>query len=428
MDLLLVTPQLPYPPHQGTSLRNYHILRGLAVDDRISLLSYDEAGEEASMPSQLETLCDLIVTVPAPGRSSWQRFWQMTTSGQPDMALRLRSAEFAGKLKRLLWERSFQVVQIEGVELAWIIPIIRRHAPDAKIVYDAHNAEALLQQRAGEADRKVVRRWPAAIYSQIQSARLRRYEAWVCRSVDRITAVSEPDREALLGLVSKPTYSITVIPNCIDVFSYAESSERASDSEGGLQFDVVFSGKMDYRPNVDAVLWFADKVWPAILAQKPSASWAIVGQKPHQRLERLRSVPGVTLTGRVEEIKPYLAGARVFIMPFRVGSGTRLKLIEAMAARLAIVSTLVGVEGFPIEEGRQLLIAETGPEFASQVLRLMQDDNLRGELGREGQRFARLYDWRTVIPRFQLVYDDMMRSAVEDSAKGQGDKYLPVDM
>ena len=137
----------------------------------------------------------------------------------------------------------------------------------------------------------------------------------------------------------------------------------------------------------------------------PEITWAVVGQKPHARLDRLHGVPGITVTGWVEKVQPYLAGARVFIMPFRVGSGTRLKLIEALAAGRAVVSTSLGVEGYPVQDGQELLLADSADEMASKILRLLQDSDFRAQLGKTGREFSQQYDWRKVIPIFDQVYE-----------------------
>lgn len=404
MRILLLTPQLPYPPLQGTSLRNYHILRGLSERHELLLLSYTEEGLH-ELPEQLHSLCADITVVEAPSRSTFKRLRDMALSRHADMAVRLRAPAFAEALQALLNDWQVDVVQIEGIELAWIIPFIRQAAPGSKIVYDAHNAETLLQQRAAEADRRQVRRWPAVAYSCLQSDRLARYETWACTEADWVTAVSELDRRALAALAPNSAGRMAVIPNCVDVTRYG----HARTDEEGKAFDVLFTGKMDYRPNVDAALWFADKVWPQIVSAGGIITWGIVGQKPHKRLQRLEGVPGVSITGRVPEILSYLQNSRVFIMPFRVGSGTRLKLIEALAAGKAVVTTPVGVEGFPVSHGREVLVAESEAAFAKAVLHLLADGELRQELGERGRRFAASYDWRVVVPAFDAVYEALSK-------------------
>lgn len=398
--ILMLTPQLPYPPHQGTSLRNYHIIRGLAEQNEVHLLSLVEANQTASPGTigPLLALCASVRTVPVPERTTAQRLWRMATDRRPDMAHRLQSGLFDVMLRQFLMGERFDVVQVEGIELARAMPLVREVSPASKIVFDDHNAEAALQARAFRTDLAEPRRWPAAVYSLIQSRRLRRYEAEACRAADAVTAVSEADAEILRGMV--PGLKVTVIPNSIDVGDYARPV--AGDVP---QFDVVFSGKMDYRPNVDAMLWFGREIWPRIVAARPGTTWAIVGQKPHARLAWLAEEPGVTVTGRVDEIQPYLAGAGVYAMPLRMGSGTRLKLIEAMAAGKALVSTPLGAEGFPVSDSEQIVLAEEPEEFAGAVVALLEDAERRARLGEAARAFAERYDWRRVVPRFEEVYD-----------------------
>ncbi|MDT8304554.1 MAG: glycosyltransferase [Anaerolineae bacterium] len=396
----MLTPQLPYPPHQGTSLRNYHIIRGLAEQNEVHLLSLVETNQTASPGTigPLLALCASVRTVPVPERTTAQRLWRMATDRRPDLAHRLQSGLFDVMLRQFLLGERFDVVQVEGIELARAMPLVREVSPGSKVVFDDHNAEAALQARAFHTDLREPRRWPAAAYSLIQSLRLRRYEAEACRAADAVTAVSEADAEILRGLV--PGLTVTVIPNMIDVGDYARPVAGEVP-----QFDVVFSGKMDYRPNVDAMLWFGREIWPRIVAARPGTTWAIVGQKPHARLAWLAEEPGVTVTGRVDAIQPYLAGAGVYVMPLRMGSGTRLKLIEAMAAGKALVSTPLGAEGFPVSDSEQIVLAAEPEEFAGAVVALLADDARRARLGAAARAFAERYDWRRVVPAFEEVYD-----------------------
>jgi glycosyltransferase involved in cell wall biosynthesis len=211
-----------------------------------------------------------------------------------------------------------------------------------------------------------------------------------------VTAVSAEDARLLEQLADRP---VTTVPNSIDVRAYRKPRRIPP-----FDYDLVITGKMDYRPNVDAVLWFGQEIWPLIRHIRPATTWAIVGKNPHPRLRPLHGMPGVIVTGRVEQIQPYLDGGRVYIMPFRIGSGTRLKLIEAMAAGKAIVTTALGAEGFPVEHGKQVLVADAPEAFARAVLQLLQDHGQRRRLGEEAIRFAGQYDWRVVVPRFEAVY------------------------
>jgi polysaccharide biosynthesis protein PslH len=399
IKILILTPQLPYPPHQGTSLRNYHIIRGLAQNHEVTLLTFVEPGqatdEETLRP--LTSLCQHIERVAAPQRTSFTRSRQLLTSRLPDMAHRLYTPMFAIRLRHLLEQTQFDVVQVEGIELARYMTTVKENSPHSRLIFDNHNAETELQQRNLETDRANPKRWLAALYSQIQVGRLARFERWAIETADATAAVSDTDREHLQKLA--PNAPITTIPNCIDVTAYADNG-----IEETIPFDLMFSGKMDYRPNIDAVLWFAEAVWPRLKAERPQTTWAIVGQKPHERLAHLADLDGVTVTGWVESIRPYLSGASLFIMPFRIGSGTRLKLIEAMAAGKAIVSTPVGAEGFPVTHQQEVWLAETEEEMVTAVLHLLDNPQTKTRLGQQARQFAQQYDWRVVIPAFDKLY------------------------
>jgi len=403
-SILLLTPQLPYPPHQGTSLRNWHILRGLALAYSVSLLSFVEPNQtmDAAAIQPLLDVCHAVRTVPVTQRDMALRLRQLLTTCLPDMAHRLYAPAFAVVLRQWLTEAPFDIVQVEGIELARYMGIIREASPTSRILFDDHNAETELQRRNFLTDVKQPGRWLAAAYSFVQTHRLRRFESWAMRQADWVVAVSDEDARQLHTLA--PEKPITVIPNSIDTEVYQDSlsPQQALTNQS---FDLVFTGKMDYRPNVDAVLWFVEAIWPQIRAARPQTTLAIVGQKPHERLLSLGQQPGITLTGWVDTVQPYLAEASLCLMPFRVGSGTRLKLIEAMAAGKAIVSTTVGAEGFPVQSGREIVLADSPGEFAQAVLALLADEEERARLGAAACQFARQYDWRVVVPLFSQVYE-----------------------
>jgi glycosyltransferase involved in cell wall biosynthesis len=168
---------------------------------------------------------------------------------------------------------------------------------------------------------------------------------------------------------------------------------------------LVFTGKMDFRPNVDAMLWFADEVLPLIVARGYETHLYIVGQKPHERLGRLHEVPNITVTGWVDDPRPYIAESDVYVVPLRMGGGTRLKVLEAMAMGKAMVSTSLGCEGFPVSDGAELLIGDTADEFAQAVMTLLDKKDDRDRLGAEALRFVQdNYGWDAIVPRFDSLY------------------------
>jgi glycosyltransferase involved in cell wall biosynthesis len=223
--------------------------------------------------------------------------------------------------------------------------------------------------------------------------------------------VSDADAVALQRLV--PGLDVTVVPNGIDIESYATAEritlvvaqpKASSRPASGNNADLVFTGTMDFRPNVDAALWFAQKVLPLVRQEEPGARFVIVGQKPHRRLDVLRERNDVTLTGAVDDTRPYIAQAAIYVVPLRMGGGTRFKILEAAAMGKATVSTALGCEGFPVKNGQELLIADSPREFADAVITLLRDPARRVGLGANSRALANAYDWKNIIPRMEAVY------------------------
>ncbi len=377
-------------------------------------------------------LCQRVVTVPAPRRSTVKRALSVFLSPLPDMALRLPSEEFQTALSSLLAEERYEVVQVEGIEMAgygrWQMADGRwqmadrayRAAPQLDrlsqgrpttdgrrslkrplFVFDNHNAEYVLQQRAFESDVRNPRRWLGAVYSLIQWQKLRRYERRVCRAADRVVAVSQADADALQRLV--PGLDVIVVPNGVDTAYYRP--DPTAEFPLGPGSWLVFTGKMDFRPNVDAVAWFCAEILPRIVRRRPDARFAIVGKSPHRRVLRLARDPHVVVTGPVDDIRPYIAGAAVYVAPLRMGSGTRLKVLEAMAMGKAIVTTTVGCEGIGIRSGGEALVADLAQAFAEGVVDLLADEERRRGLGERARGLVEgRYEWGRIVGRLEEIY------------------------
>lgn len=405
LRILVLTPQLPYPPHQGTTMRNYNIILQLAQRHEVHLLSFLENGDENGADSgPLAKRCRSVQGIHTPPpRTLWQRLLTTSLSPLPDMALRLPSERFRQRLTATLEGQPFDVVQVEGIEMAQYGLLVRdwrKERPAPLLVFEDHNAEYILQRRAFETDLHLLRRWPGALYSFIQWRKLRRYEAHVCRSADRVIAVSEADRDALRDLAGD--LPLTVVPNGIDLEFYR--SEAPAD-QPIRPMALVFTGKMDFRPNVDAVLWFGQEVLPLIRRDLPEAHFYVVGQKPHPRLDALKDDPAVTITGAVPDVRPYIRGAALYVVPLRIGGGTRFKILEALALGKPIVSTSLGCEGFPeLRDGENIAIADTPQEFAIRVVRLLRDSEARARLREAACLVAPAYDWKVLVPRLESAY------------------------
>ena len=403
--ILVLTPQLPFPPQaltgfsQGTTIRNFNLIAGLSRRHAVDLLTF-HAPTAIGGPELLGAYCEQVVTATPPERTLSRRALDTVLRKAPDMALRLEAPVMHARLADLLHAHRFDILQVEGIEMA---PYALALEPAARprLIFDDHNAEYVLQKRAFSTDARRPRRWVGAAYSLIQWRKLMSYERRICAAADEVVAVSDIDRQALQQLA--PGLKVTVVPNGVDLDFYRPG---ATPPEPGLgPHSLVFTGKMDFRPNVDAVLWFADEVLPLITARIPDARFYAVGQSPHPRLSALAGHPAVEITGRVPDTRPYIAGAGVYVIPLRIGGGTRLKVLEAMAMGQAIVSTRLGCDGFSLEDGHEVRFADDPPAFAEAVVSLLEDRDHAEALGRAARTYVEAhYGWDAIVPRLEALY------------------------
>jgi polysaccharide biosynthesis protein PslH len=401
MRILLLTAQLPYPPQAGGALRMFGLIEGLhRAGHTLDLLAFTDqpSDQPDAAATPLAALCNRIVTVPAPHRTMTARLRDLLFSGKADMSQRYYSARYTETLTELLRGTSYDVVQFESLEMATYLPTVQQWCPSATLIYDSFNAEYDLQRRIATIDGRSPSRLPGAIYSLIQWRRLVYFERSVCQAVHHVIAVSDADADAFRRL--SPGVPVSVIPNGIYVAEYEKTAQRL---ELGTESSLLFTGTMNYRPNVDAILWFTGDVFDTIRQAVSNVRLFIVGNKPAARLDALRGRPDIEITGYVQDVVPFLHSATVYIAPLRMGSGTRLKLLQAMAAGCAIVSTSIGAQGLNVKD--EILIADDADSFARAVTLLLKDPARRAELGKAAKRsVCDHYDWSVIIPRLLELY------------------------
>lgn len=399
-------PYLPYPPDKGTALRNLYILRGAAQTHTVHLLTFCRERDRGSIENLRQGLAWIEAALPPAERSQRARLAALA-SPTPDLAARLESADFMLRLRKILTAGSFDLVQVEGLEMApYALEVCRQRGNTKRplVLFDDHNAEYALQRTAFRTDLRAPGRWPRAAYSLIQWQKLRRYEREVCRRADAVLAVSEADASALRAL--EPAVKPLVIPNGVDTgsFSYIAPGTRRNKGE---ETALIFTGTMDYRPNVDAAIWFCRKILPLIKRRYPSAHVFLVGRDPAPAVEALAG-PDVTVTGRVKDVQDYLRRSTIFVAPLRMGSGTRLKVLEAMSCGLPVVTTGLGIEGIAAMPGQEVLVADHPREFAAKVMELLDSPSRAQELATRARLLVEhKYDWKAILPDLEGMYRSM---------------------
>jgi glycosyltransferase involved in cell wall biosynthesis len=389
---------MPYPPASGGEIRIHGVIEGLRrAGHNITLLTFHESVSDESIPADL-----CIIPIPSPQRTKWDRLNDLLFTRQPDIAGRFYSSLFETRLRELLTREQFDLIQFEGIESVRYLPITKQVQPTAKLIFDTFNAEYALQRGIYQIDRKNFKRLPFAVYSFLQIARIKRFEREMCRLADAVIAVSQEDADLLRQF--RDDHRIHIVPNGVWVDRYTNGEPPVNLGENAL----VFTGKMDYRPNVDAMLWFTEEIFPRIKTQVPDAKLVIVGQKPHTRLSHLQTMTDVIITGWVESVSPYLRAASVYVAPLRMGSGTRLKLLEAMACECAIVATSTASAGLRDETRRAMIMADSAQELTEAIVALLSDPQRREQLGvLARQQVAQYYDWSALIPQLLNVYTEI---------------------
>ncbi len=401
MKVLYLAPQLPWPLDQGARIRNYHLLRALAAEHIVDLLCLDQAPAGDGDLGPLPALCRRVEVLRAPRRDRAARLRTLLRSPLPDLAHRAWQPALARRLRALLAVERYDVLQVSSLELMPYRRLAARGPSRPAVVFDDLNAEYQLQRRAFLTDLSQPRRWHAALYSALQWRRLRAYEGRVCREADAVIAVSDADARLLRRLA--PGARLVVLPNGVDTVAFAY---REPSTAPAAPPTLLFTGTMDYRPNVDAMLWFAAVIWPRLRAARPDLRCLIVGKSPDARLlAAARRAPGLEVTGAVPDVRPYLAAATVYVVPMRMGSGVRLKVLEAMAAGVPVVSTGIGLEGVAAVAGEHALRADSPAAFAQAVLRLLDDPALAARLAARARALVEeRYDWTRLAPALLDLY------------------------
>jgi glycosyltransferase involved in cell wall biosynthesis len=392
MNLLVLSTWFPYPPDNGSRLRAFHLIRELAASHRIRLvagLQQDLAGvvSKDKVPDALAGICDEVVAIPwkwyEPGRKGVVRSLLSLT---PRSVVETDNPALHAAVARALQKPTDAVLALElgmapYVPPAVSIPVVLEQVEVSGV------AQACRAARGGARVRHRLTSWKAYRYWR---RALRRYDA--------LTVVSEEEAAAvrhLLGSTSSDRPVVEVVPNGVAVSSY----RRRADTDGGqmsaaVPGRLIYNGSLSYAPNLDAVRWFVAEILPRIAERVPEAHLVVTGRDPGAVVDDLRTNPRIQFTGFVPDLRPELNRAAVCVVPLRAGGGTRLKILEAFAAELPVISTRIGASGLKAEHGEHLLLADTPETMAEGVVQLLQDPEQAERLARRARRLAEdRYDW-----------------------------------
>lgn len=397
LRVLIVTPSLPYPLVWGFGIRVYQIIKYLAERHDVTLLAYAGPHDRDNTAALEQTGATIHTVVRNEPTTAAKRQAQLTSmfSRKSFQWQSLESTAMQTAIDHLLATEHFDIIQVESSQMTGF-----EFNSSAPLLVDEHNIEYELLYRTFTTERSALRK----VYNWVEYRKFRHEEQQSWKHSDGCILTSDRE-EAMLRQVSPRTTTL-VVPNGVDIDAF-QPTVGVRDPNS-----IVFVGVMHYRPNVDAAIYFAREIMPRLQRERPNLTFSIVGGGPPDELLRLAS-KNIVLTDRVPDTRPYVAHAGVVVVPLRMGSGTRLKVLEGLAMGCAMVSTSVGCEGIAVQDGEHLLVADDPVAFARSVLRLLDDEALASRLGRNGRALVEeRYSWPSVLRQLE----DFMRT--RGGAKG----------
>lgn len=407
MKILWLKSELLHPVDKGGKIRTYQMLKHLKRDHHITYLSLRNAGLSREAINAASEYCNKLITV------SWQEARKFSARFYRELAANLSSAlpyaveKYRSPLMRQAIELEVGGGNYDLVVCDFLVPSINMPEKlDCATVLFQHNVESTIWRRHYETQSNRIKK--AFFYKQWQ--KMEAYERAACRRFDAVIAVSSIDRDQMqkeFGL-----NEVYDVPTGVDTDYFQPLGGARPSSE------VVFTGSMDWMPNEDAVIYFAEKIMPLISRAVPDVKLTIVGRNPTRRVKAIAEAsPQVKITGRVEDVRPYIDRAAAYVVPLRVGGGTRLKIYEAMAMEKAVISTSIGAEGLPVRDGEELIIADQPGEFASAVIRALTDEAFARKIGHRARAVAcDQFGWNVAASVFADVCNRVVREGTQRRA------------
>lgn len=375
MRILWLKTELLHPVDKGGKIRTYQMLKHINRLHDVTYLTLAGHHEAPDALASASEYCSRLIPV------GWSEPRKFSARFYADLAFNLgsplpyaiqkyRSIAMKRAFLRECFDRDYDLVVCD-----FLTPAINYiHSPARPAVLFQHNVESGIWRRHYETQTNPVKK--AFFYSQWQ--KMFRYERDTCRAFNAVIAVSRADRDQMRDEFG--VNEVYDVPTGVDTKYFRPLGNRPEPC------NLVFTGSMDWIPNEDAIIYFAEKILPQISRRLPLVTLTVVGRNPSRRLKAIaESNKQIKITGRVDDVRPYIESASAYVVPLRVGGGTRLKIYEAMAMGKPVISTTIGAEGLPVADGKDLLIADEPEAFAGAVVRLLSDARLAGRIGRQAR-------------------------------------------
>jgi sugar transferase (PEP-CTERM/EpsH1 system associated) len=386
MNILFLTPYLPYPLNNGGLIRVYHLLTNIATRHQVTLLCMEPDNEkqrEGIALIKAKGIQVILIPVAASQKKENKRLYQLLSlfSNKTYQYHQYYSPEMQQAITEQLDSKKYDLLMVEFSQMGYydITTDIPRYV-------DQHNVEYEIMQRTYETEKSPLRK----LLARSEWKKYRHHEIENCEKFTACLTTSKRDAEILKERSAR--LECHVIPNGVDSDFFSPAEDEIDPNM------ILFTGTISYYPNTEGILWFHQNIWPKVKELKPDATFCIAGKAPPAEVQHLaKADKQIVVTGAVDDMRDYYAKAAVVVVPLRVGGGTRLKILEGMAMGKAIISTTVGAEGIDHTEGKNILLRDEPDDFASAIAGVMDDFALRTSLGREGRVLVeQKYDWQAV--------------------------------
>lgn len=402
MRILFITLGVPYPPDSGPRIRDYHLIRAVAADHAVLVLSLDSSPDDRAV-LELRKWCEVVEVVPDTPRSVSEHLASVARgllAGRPLAMHPFYRPEMAAAIRRILRQRAVDVVQIEHSFLAGYVMDVPQNLR-CRTVLSFHNLGVRQYRRMLHTRLSLLGR----IQFGMKWIAMLGWEPHFARRFDHSIMVSELERKLLHE--RDATLAVTVIENGVDT-----GVRRPIEATRG-RHALLFVGTLGYPPNADAVIYFVESILPLVRREVPDVTFTVVGGPVPPRVRRLSDGERVRIVGRVPEVVPYYAASDVSVVPLRAGGGTRLKILESMALGRPVVSTSLGCEGLQVVDGEHLLIADDPQTFACKVVELLQAPPLRERIARQARARAEEVDWKNIGRKLTDLYEELCPEPAE---------------
>jgi len=393
--ILWLKTELLHPVDKGGKIRTYNMLKALKRDHHITYLTLGDRAADKNARELSSEYCHELVLIPHHQREKF------TTGFYVELVLNLAS-DLPYAIKKYESPEMRRMVAQEVARGAYDVVVCDFLAPAVNVPRDLncatvlfqHNVEAMIWKRHHEVQTNAAKK----AYLFRQWRKMVEFEAAACPRFDCVVAVSREDREMMER--EYHVKNVYDVPTGVDTDFFRPSGERKRQPH-----NLVFTGSMDWLPNEDAIRYFTEQIMPRIRQSMPDVTLTVVGRDPYPGLVELsKRDSSVMVTGRVEDVRPYMDEAAVYIVPLRIGGGTRLKIYEAMAMEKAIVSTSIGAEGLPVSNGSEIVLADDPESFAEATVKLLQNEDMAHEIGqRAAAKVRREFGWDIVADSFAAI-------------------------